>query len=215
MPENLSSLSWLHAPMGFHIGGVDQRVESMIGPDARVLNIGAKKMGRPQWINLDIIPHSSQVNLLGDAHFLPLADNSLDAVVMKFVLEHVPDPQKVVKEVFRTLKPGGVFYTTVPFVEPFHADPGDYQRYTLDGLKKLCAGFKTRETGVYYGPASALVEFLREFFAAFFDSAILKKGIRFLAGWVFCPLKFLDVYLARKKHADACAYGIYIVAQKP
>jgi hypothetical protein len=99
-------------------------------------------------------------------------------------------------------------------VEPFHADPGDFQRYTAEGLRRLCGVFSVVESGVYYGPASALVEFLREFCAAFFDTGVLKKGARFLAGWIFYPLKFLDLYLARKRFASACAYGLYIVVKK-
>lgn len=211
---NRDQLKYLHAPMGFHVGGVDQRIDALVR-SRRVLNVGAKKMGEKGWINLDILLHSPLVNLLGDAQRLPLKENGIDAVVMKFVLEHVPDPAAVVAEARRALKPGGLFYATVPFVEPFHADPGDYQRFTLDGLKKLFSAFHVEETGVYYGPASALVEFLREFCASFFDTPVLKKGTRFIAGWIFFPLKFLDVYLARKKQAAACAYGLYIIARKP
>ena len=38
---------------------------------------------------------------------------------------------------FRVLKPGGYIYSEVPFLQGFHADPDDYQRYTLQGLKIL------------------------------------------------------------------------------
>jgi predicted SAM-dependent methyltransferase len=109
MTGSMENLKYLHAPMGFHVGGVDARVQNLLKDKKWVLNVGAKRMGEPHWINMDIIPHSASVNLLGDAHVLPLADGSMDAVVMKFVLEHVPEPAKVVSEIFRVLKPGGVF----------------------------------------------------------------------------------------------------------
>lgn len=48
------------------------------------------------------------VAAVGEA--LPFRDNSIDIVVSLMVLEHVTNPQKVIEEVFRILKPGGVFF---------------------------------------------------------------------------------------------------------
>jgi len=45
--------------------------------------------------------------VLGDAEKLPAADASFDSVILGFVLLHLPDPSKALKEVFRVLKPGG------------------------------------------------------------------------------------------------------------
>lgn len=47
--------------------------------------------------------------ILGDAYSLPFADKSLDVVTAMDFLEHVEDPEKVVKEISRVLKPNGLF----------------------------------------------------------------------------------------------------------
>jgi ubiquinone/menaquinone biosynthesis C-methylase UbiE len=48
----------------------------------------------------------------GDA--LPLADGSADSIFVIEVLDHVPALRLCLEEVFRVLKPGGIFYLTVP-----------------------------------------------------------------------------------------------------
>lgn len=50
----------------------------------------------------------------GDAHRLPIADDTYDAVVMLDVLEHLPNPQSALKEVRRILASGGRFHLYCP-----------------------------------------------------------------------------------------------------
>ncbi len=45
----------------------------------------------------------------GDIDDMPVADNNADVIVSNCVLNLVPDKQKVIAEIFRTLKPGGHF----------------------------------------------------------------------------------------------------------
>ena len=69
---------------------------------------------------------------------LPFADAEYDAVVSDQVLEHVEgSPQDAVNEQFRVLKPGGVFLLATCLMNPLHAAPSDFWRFTPDGLKLL------------------------------------------------------------------------------
>jgi ubiquinone/menaquinone biosynthesis C-methylase UbiE len=60
----------------------------------------------------------------GAGDSLPLANESVDSVFMIEVLDHVPSLLPCLEEVFRILKPGGIFYLTVPHRRfPFESHP--------------------------------------------------------------------------------------------
>ena len=57
----------------------------------------------------------SQLNFVQcDATLLPLADNMFDSVVMLGGIHHVPDRQALFEQIYRVLKPGGVFFWREP-----------------------------------------------------------------------------------------------------
>lgn len=47
---------------------------------------------------------------VGDAMFLPFANNSIDIIICNQVYEHVPDSHQLFKEIYRVLKPKGMCY---------------------------------------------------------------------------------------------------------
>lgn len=55
--------------------------------------------------------------LIADARKLPFKNNSFSTVISISVLEHIPSVDKVIHEVYRVLKPGGIFLYTVPTIE--------------------------------------------------------------------------------------------------
>lgn len=88
-------------------------------------------------IGIEYSPESgydgNRADIAGSASEIPLGDESVDTILCTEVLEHVPDPEKVIGEFARILKPGGVVITTAPFFFPIH-DSFDFFRYTDTGL---------------------------------------------------------------------------------
>ena len=102
-------------------------------------------------------------DVVGDVLNMPFEDESFDTVVCNQVLEHVPGPFKLIEEAWRVLKPGNYFICTAPFLEPVHADPGDYFRYTQQGLEEICKkqGFSIVHSQTYGGFFTVMYSFLR------------------------------------------------------
>lgn len=80
-----------------------------------------------------------------DGGVIPYPANSWDAVLCTEVLEHVADPELLVAEMKRVLRPGGILLITVPFAARVHHAPHDYRRFTKFGLEKLLSGFASVE----------------------------------------------------------------------
>lgn len=67
---------------------------------------------------------------------MPFESESFDCAFGTEVLEHCPKPEVVMKEVYRVLKPAGVFFFTVPFLWNLHEVPNDEYRYTPFSLER-------------------------------------------------------------------------------
>jgi len=76
---------------------------------------------------------------------IELNDCEVDVILTtKVILEHVSNPEKLLQEFNRILKPGGRAYLIVPHIRRQHQKPHDYFRYTEFGISHLAnkTGFK-------------------------------------------------------------------------
>jgi len=165
----------------------------------------------PQLLNLDITP-SFGVDVVGSASSLPFNCNSLCFVASQEVLEHLPDPEAAVREVYRVLKPGGIFYLQTPFIVGIHDSPHDYWRFTNFGLSALLkrAGFEVGEVrpsgGAGKGMYFVAVEYLASIAGRVSRRLYLPaKGAAAIFAW---PLKLFDTLDSR------IPVGFYAVARK-
>jgi hypothetical protein len=85
-------------------------------------------------------PGARAVDHVGPAHDLPVPHEAYDAVLCTQVLEHVPNPEAVIAELYRVLCPGGRLYLTVPLAWELHEMPFDFYRYTPHGLATILSG---------------------------------------------------------------------------
>jgi SAM-dependent methyltransferase len=81
------------------------------------------------------------VDIACNAENMPVEDCSYDLVLCTQVLEHCENPQVIVNECYRVLKPGGTLIVTVPSIYPVHGYPADNWRFMPDGLKHLLRKF--------------------------------------------------------------------------
>lgn len=85
-------------------------------PGSVSLNLGCGRDIRDGCINIDHEPGPGIDQQLDISKVpMPFADNSVDRVLCSHVLEHILDWEKVVIDVYRMLKPGGVFELRVPY----------------------------------------------------------------------------------------------------
>ncbi|MEW5975395.1 MAG: methyltransferase domain-containing protein [Acidobacteriota bacterium] len=157
------------------------------------------------------------VDLIADLHWIPLATESVDGITCVAVVEHLRNPAQLVAETHRILKPGGLAHFNIPFMQPYHASPDDFQRYTDSGLKELFTPFELIKLECMGGPASALTWLLTEFF-----SLCLSCGSRSLhAFWFLCftatlwPLKFLDLILIHFPNSRIMTSNFTVLLRKP
>lgn len=164
--------------------------------------------------------HQFNADITADLNkVLPISPEVADVVISLSVLEHLCEPQLMLHQVNRILKPGGAVVLQVPWQWWVHEAPHDYFRYTPYGLEYMLrkAGFD-----------SVVVEPQ----AGYFTTAVLKwnyftnrfvrgpKVIRWLLGSFFRPMWYIGQRLAPlldKLDGNwiAEAPGYYVTARKP
>jgi SAM-dependent methyltransferase len=82
------------------------------------LNLGCGKDIKKGYLNVDFedFEKFEGVDKVYDLNKLPypFKDNQFEVILMHNILEHLDDSYKVMKEIFRILKPGGIVHLYVP-----------------------------------------------------------------------------------------------------
>ncbi|MGO9957304.1 MAG: class I SAM-dependent methyltransferase, partial [Solirubrobacteraceae bacterium] len=156
-----------------------------------------------------------RTQVICDGHALPFAGDSFDGVICQAVLEHVADPPRVVREIYRVLALGGIVYSEIPFMQAVHEGVYDFTRYTLVGHRRLYREFDSVAIGALAGPGMSLAWAIKYFFGALAgDSHRLELVLRLLARLSFFWLKYLDPFLLRGGVGVDAASGTYFLGRK-
>jgi SAM-dependent methyltransferase len=190
----------------------------LLGPDPLVLVVGGATVGngvdvlytdpRLRVLAFDIVA-TENVQLVADAHRIPLATGCVDAVVAQAVLEHVLDPQQVVREIHRVLRPRGVVYAETPFMQQVHAGAYDFTRFSDSGQRWLFREFSELDRGVVAGPGTALMWSIDHLARALFRSRTAGRLARVMFFW----LRFADRLTDPHYAADA-ASALYFLGRR-
>ncbi len=141
--QNIFSKSWLVYYIWInHIPKVKPYVKGVL------LDIGCGhkpyyeyfKEGLQNYIGLehpDTPSESGVVDIYGTGAELPFADESFDTVVSFAVIEHVKEPELMLREAGRVLKKSGFIVMTIPHIWGLHEIPNDFFRYTKYGIEFL------------------------------------------------------------------------------
>jgi SAM-dependent methyltransferase len=145
---------------------------------------------------------SAVTQLVSDAHAIPLATGSVDAVVVQAVLEHVLDPAAVVAEIHRVLTDDGLLYAETPFLQQVHAGPYDFTRFTASGHRYLLRAFDEIDAGVTAGPGTQLLWSLDHLVRGLTRSQTAGRVVRAALFWLRALDRVVDDAAARD---GACA----------
>jgi len=97
-----------------------------------------------EYTGMDYNDVGAEPDIIGSAMEMPFQDESYDMVFSTQVIEHLTEPQQMVNECYRVLKPKGVLILTGPFYWPLHEIPDDFYRFSRYGFENLLnkAGFQ-------------------------------------------------------------------------
>jgi SAM-dependent methyltransferase len=156
-----------------------------------------------------------RTQIVCDAHDLPFADGTFDAVVAQAVLEHVLDPPRVAAEVRRVLAHGGLVLSDVPFMQQVHEGAYDFTRFTASGHRRLWRHFEEVESGISCGPGMALAWSLTSFARVVAGDSRAARALASvfgaLCGAVLCPL---DPILVRRDAAFDAASATWFLGRR-
>lgn len=203
--KNYKLLIWIisqHMPRmhwATHQTYLSYTVKKLSERKKNVLNLGSgNDRYNEKIINVDIFPFK-EVDIVAKAEHLPFPNNYVDGIINTELLEHVEDPEVVLKEAYRVLKKGGFIITAAPFIESFHGSPQDFYRWSHHGLELMHRkiGFKSQLIAPLAGPTASFISITQSWLAL-----LLSLNIKYLYYfWIivlslfFLPLKLLDLFL--------------------
>lgn len=185
--------------MGHLVGQLEDTFEAY-GMD---LNHWAVKQSKSVVENTELQTASAQE--------LPFSDHSFNVVIIKHIVEHLPDPEKAIREIGRVTEPGGTLILATPnldsLLKPWKGDQWiGYQDPTHISLKPP-AEWLDMIRSADFSPLKVFSDgFWDVPYIRFVPSPIQKLffgslgGLQAITGWIFLPMRWGEsiLVIARK-----------------
>jgi hypothetical protein len=135
-------------------------------------------------------------------------------VIIQAVLSNVVDPYRAVDEIHRVLKPDGLVYSEVPFVQQVCLGPYDFHRFTLLGVRRLFRRFTEIESGAQCGPGMAAAWSYQYLLWSAMRSHRGRVWSRLFARMTGFWLLWFDRFLIDRPAALDAASGLYFMGRR-
>lgn len=166
-----------------------------------------------EWLILDhkkeFLPH-----ILADAHYLPIRSGTFNLIKCTEVLEYTENPDMILKEFHRVLKPEGNLILSMPFNIGIHYDLYDLQRFTHHKLRRMLEqDFEIetfKEQGLYF---TVLCYMIKQ------NILNIESRLRWLLYWTFPVLDTLAKmddtdFVRNSTFMSSFTTGYFIIARK-
>ncbi|MFD1064137.1 class I SAM-dependent methyltransferase [Winogradskyella litorisediminis] len=152
-----------------------------------------------------------------DGKEMPFEDNKFDCAICTEVLEHCFEPELLLNEAFRVLKPGGTFFFTVPFLWSLHETPFDAYRYTPFALEHHFGntGFNIKQINALGGWHASMAQMLGLWIRRSPMSLNKRKFFSFLGRPLIKILLKMDKKQAVVFKEGQMITGVYGIVKKP
>jgi SAM-dependent methyltransferase len=164
-PDRSSRNYWLLVQLR---DGYTRLIKKHLGESAigRVIDYGCGNMpyrslfNAAEYLGADFPGNELAEISLGADGRIAVESGTSDVVVSSQVLEHVADVPGYLAEAKRVLKGDGILFLSTHGVWKYHPDPGDYWRWTCDGLVRTiaAAGFDVIEMQGILGPEATALQ---------------------------------------------------------
>jgi SAM-dependent methyltransferase len=223
-----------------HLEGWIEQAAATLPPGAKVLDAGSgpapfrKLFDKVTYETADHLKNSYEYfppTYACDLTAIPVEGARFDRIICTQVLEHVPDPVAVLKELSRTLKEDGDIWLSAPFFFEEHEGPYDFFRYTQWGFRKVAedAGLEVKEITWLEGYHATLAHQLAlaagalspshiQRVARWYELAplhILVFGLRLQFGLLARMFTKLDARIPDMEHGMCMNYKMILKKRKP
>jgi SAM-dependent methyltransferase len=146
---------------------------------------------------------------------LPFSDSEFDTIILSDVLEHIPVPELLWREMARILSSNGKIIMNVPFYYWLHEQPHDYYRYTEFALRRFAETSGLRL--IQLEPIGGAPEVMTDIFAkCILRLPKLGRSLARVAQWF--TLSFIRTRFGKKVSettSSSFPLGYFLIAEKP